>query len=111
MACGAGFYWAAVIGTALALVTLGPLRLVYRLLLDKPRRRRLSVELRQGAGAAAVLSEIEELGVDVQSFQLADSGGRRLAEVDVDLPHGARPEAVVVRLGALDDVIAARWTP
>lgn len=110
MACGAGFYWAAVVGTALALVALGPLRLVNRLVLDKPHRRRLRVELREGAGAAPVLAELEELGLDVQSFALADAGGTRIAEVDVEFPHGARPEAVVVRLGNLDDVVAARWT-
>ena len=111
MACGAGFFWAAVFGTALALATLGPLRVVSRLVLDKPHNRKLSVELKPGAGAASLLTELEELGVDVQSFALADTGERRLAEVDVRFPHGARPEEVVVRLGDLDDVTAARWTP
>jgi len=109
MACGAGFYWAAVIGTAIALVSLGPLRFFSRRVLDRPHHRRLNVELRLGSGAAAVLGTLEELGVSVQSFALADAGGRRHVDVELELPHGARPEDVVVRLGELDDVASARW--
>lgn len=109
MACGAGFYWAAVIGTALALVTLGPLRLVNRLVLDRPHHRRLGVDLRVGMGAASVLGELEELGAVVQSFSLSEGQGLRHADVDLELPHGARPEEVIVRLGGLDDVTGVRW--
>jgi putative Mg2+ transporter-C (MgtC) family protein len=110
MACGAGFYWAAVIGTGIALAALGPLRLVNRRLLDRPHRRRLGVDLKPGAGAAAVLGELEELGIAVQSFTLSEADGRRHADIDLDLPHGARAEEIVVRLGGLDDVAGARWT-
>ena len=109
MACGAGFYWAAVIGTAIALVSLGPLRFVSRHVLDRPHHRRLAVELRLGSRAAPVLRELEELGLMVQSFAVADSGGQRHVDVAIELPHGARPEEVVVRLGELDDVMSARW--
>ncbi len=53
MACGAGFYWAAVIATAIALVGLGPLRFVSRRMLDRPYRRELEVEL-EAAGFCRV---------------------------------------------------------
>ena len=105
MACGAGFYWAAVIGTAIALVSLGPLRFVSRRVLDRPHDRRLTVELRAGSGSAPVLGALEDLGLSVQSFALADTDGRRHVEVEIGLPHGARPEEVVVLLGELDDEI------
>ena len=109
MACGAGFYWAAVIGTAIALVSLGPLRFVSRRVLDRPHHRRLAVELRMGSGAAPVLRELEELGLMVQSFAVADTGGLRHVDVAIELPHGAHPEDVVVSLGELDDVASVRW--
>jgi putative Mg2+ transporter-C (MgtC) family protein len=109
MACGAGFYWAAIFGTAIALAAVGPLRLVNRRLLDRPHRRRLGIDLRPGAAIAPVLGELEELGVFVQSFSLTESGGSRHADIDLDLPHGARPEDVFVRLGDLDDVAGVRW--
>ena len=55
MACGAGFYWAAVIATAISLVSLGPLRVVSQRIGDRPNRRELEVELDggglRGAGA------------------------------------------------------------
>ena len=47
MACGAGFYWPAVIATAIALVGLGPLRVVSRRVGERPHRRKLEVELGQ----------------------------------------------------------------
>src|SRR5262245_20174942 len=80
MACGAGFYWAAVIATGIALVGLGPLRLVSRQLRDHPRRRELQVDLVGAASAAPVLAALEELGLGIASFSVAAQGeGRRVA--------------------------------
>jgi putative Mg2+ transporter-C (MgtC) family protein len=111
MACGAGFYWAAVIATAIALVGLGPLRFVSRRLLDRPHRRELEVELVSDASAAPVLAALEQLGISVASFSIAAGreGGRRMA-CAVDLPHGEASEDVVLRLGELDDVSGVKWT-
>jgi hypothetical protein len=64
---------------------------------------------RAGAAIAPVLGELEELGVFVQSFSLTEAGGSRHADIDLDLPHGARPEDVFARLGDLDDVAGVRW--
>jgi putative Mg2+ transporter-C (MgtC) family protein len=109
MACGAGFYWAAGLATAVALFSLGPLRLVSRRVLDRPHERRLEVELEEKAGAAAVLRELEASGSAVRSLSLADTDGKRVARITVDLPHGAAPDAVLVRLGELEDVRAIQW--
>jgi putative Mg2+ transporter-C (MgtC) family protein len=111
MASGAGFYWAAVFGTVLALVSLGPLRIVSRRVFDRPHRRHLAVELRPGRAAAPVLAALEELGLGVESFSIAEQGDGRRLDSTVELPHGARPEDVVLRLGELDGVSSVRWAP
>ncbi len=109
MACGAGFYWAAVFGTVVALVSLGPLRVVSRRAFDRPHRRQLAVELRPGRATAPVLAALEGLGLAIESFSIAEhADGRRLSSV-VELPHGARPEDVVLRLGELDEVSSVQW--
>jgi putative Mg2+ transporter-C (MgtC) family protein len=110
MASGAGYYTAAVIATLAVLVGLYPLRLVARRFLDRPHERPLSVELRSGHRAGPVLMALEDLGVDVVSFAMSEAEGRRRLDLVVALPHGARPEELVVRLGELDEVSSIRWT-
>ena len=110
MACGAGFYWAAVIATGIGLVGLGPLRLVSRQLRDRPHRRELQVDLVSGASAAPVLAVLEEVGAGITSFSIAAAGeGRRVASA-VDLPHAGASEEVLVRLSQLEDVSGVKWT-
>jgi putative Mg2+ transporter-C (MgtC) family protein len=109
MACGAGFYWAAVIATAIALVGLGPLRFVSKQMLDRPHRRELEVELEGKASAAPVLAALEQLGVSVSSFAIAARGGGRQVLCVVELPHAEASEDVVLRLGDLEDVSGVKW--
>lgn len=109
MACGAGFYWAAAAGTAIALVSAGPLRLVSRRYFERPHRRRLVAQLRPGQASAHVLGALEQLGISVESFTTVDENDHRRIDVVVSLPHGARPEEVLLRLGELDGVAGARW--
>jgi putative Mg2+ transporter-C (MgtC) family protein len=110
MACGAGFYWAAVIATAIALVGLGPLRLVSRRIGERPHRRELEVELEAKASAAPALAALEQLGVTVASFSIAAHGdGRRLSCV-VELQQEEDAAEVVLRLGELDEVSGVTWT-
>lgn len=111
MAAGAGYYWAAVVTTVVVLVMLYPLRLVARRYLDRPRERTLSVDVRPDQSAAPVLGALEELGVVVESFTIAEDGGLRRLTIAVDLPRGIRPEVVVLRLGELSEVSAVRWNP
>jgi putative Mg2+ transporter-C (MgtC) family protein len=111
MASGAGFYTAAVITTVAVLISLGPLRFLTHRALDRPHRRGLMVELRARRRAAPVLAALEDLGVVVDSFSLAEEAGQQRLEVQLDLPHGGRPEDVVLRLGELDEVRGVRWIP
>jgi putative Mg2+ transporter-C (MgtC) family protein len=77
MAVGAGYYWPAVVGCALTLFALGPLRiLIYRMIEPfRPEEQRLVVELRQGSGVAPLL---EELG-EVRSVEVDDTSDRRVS--------------------------------
>jgi len=109
MACGAGFYWAAVIATAIALVSLWPLRIVSRRLFERPHRRELEVDLRQDRPAAPVLAALEQLGIGIASFSIGVRGDGRRLVCAVELPHGAGSEDVVLRLGELDEVSGVRW--
>ncbi len=109
MASGAGYYSAAVITTVAVLISLWPLRIVVHRALERPHRRRITVDLRAGHPAAPVLAALEDFGVGVESFVIAGEGDRRRLEIELDLPHGARPEEVVLRLGELEGVSGVRW--
>lgn len=109
MAAGAGFYWAALLATVVALVTLWPLRILARRVFERPHRRRLAIDLRPGRPSAPVIAALEDLGLHVASFRVAEDGDRRALDADIELPHGARPEQVLLRLGELDEVAGARW--
>jgi putative Mg2+ transporter-C (MgtC) family protein len=109
MACGAGFYWAAVIATAIALVGLGPLRVVSQRIGDRPRRRELEVELKAEASAAPVLAALEQVGVTVASFSIAAHAGGRIMTCGIEFPAADASEKVVLRLGELDEVSGVTW--
>jgi putative Mg2+ transporter-C (MgtC) family protein len=104
MASGAGYYWAAVLGTALTVFALGPLRvLAYRALEPlRPPERRLVVELKEGTSVNALL---EQLG-DVSSLEVDDEADRRV--LTLDLARGV-DEQLVSRVSDYENVIAVRW--
>jgi putative Mg2+ transporter-C (MgtC) family protein len=104
MAAGAGYYWAAVLGTALTVFALGPLRvLAYRALEPlRPAERRLVVELKEGTSVNALL---EQLG-DVSSLEVDDEADRRV--LTLDLARGV-DEQLVSRVSDYENVIAVRW--
>ncbi|MET0939121.1 MAG: MgtC/SapB family protein [Gaiellaceae bacterium] len=109
MACGAGFYWAAVIAATISLVSLGPLRVVSRRVGDRTHRRELEVDLEPDASAAPVLAALEQLGVSVTSFSMAAHGdGRRLSCI-VELPQQEDSAELVLRLGELAEVSGVKW--
>ena len=109
MASGAGYYSAAVITTVAVLISLWPLRILAHRALDRPHRRGLAVQLRARTRSAPVLAALEDFGVAVDSFSLSEEGDEPRLELQLDLPHGCRPEEVVLRLGELDEVRGVRW--
>ena len=103
MASGAGWYWAALVTTALTIFALGPLRILAYWPIErmKPEEERITVELKEGQPIGPLISQLEH----VRSFELDDSPDRRI--VRLELP--GIDEALVSRLSDLDYVIAVRW--
>jgi putative Mg2+ transporter-C (MgtC) family protein len=111
MACGAGYYSAALFATAGALLTLGPLRIVaYKVVRRyRPEVDRLLVEIPAGGSPGAVLEAIERGGGRVVSLEIAQEGDRRSMAIDVELRGIAAPQ-VVADVGEIDGVLEVRWT-
>ena len=111
MASGAGYYSAALIATAGALITLGPLRIATYKLVRRYRAEvdRLLVEIPAGGSPVPVLEAIEQLGGHVTSLEIAQEGDRRSIAVDVQMRGIAAP-TVVAAVGEIDGVLEVRWT-
>jgi putative Mg2+ transporter-C (MgtC) family protein len=112
MASGAGYYSVAVIGTALVLFSLYPLRiLAYRAVVRlRPEEGRLVVTLPPGASAAPLLAELEHTGARIDSLQLEESQTERVVVVEIKLPGSLRGVDVVDRVNDLEDVRRVEWT-
>ena len=112
MAAGVGYYEAAVVTTALVLLSLWPLRiLAYRVSLRfREDEGRLVVDLPAGASAVSVLDAVERGGAEVRSLDFEDEGDRRRIDARVRL-RGRKATELVDALTRAEDVLAARWNP
>jgi len=108
MAAGAGYYDAAVIATAGALFTLGPLRIIAFRITSRYRTstERLLVEVPAGGSPAAVIEAVERYG-RVVSLDVSQEGDRREIAVEIAL-QGAPPQ-VVAAVAEIDGVLEVRW--
>jgi putative Mg2+ transporter-C (MgtC) family protein len=112
MASGAGYYSAALIATAGAIISLGPLRTVaYRVLNRfRPATERLIVQLHTGASPAGLVGEIERLGGRIETMEVAQDADRRRVQLEVGLPRPAAAHEIVLALAELEGVLEVRWT-
>jgi putative Mg2+ transporter-C (MgtC) family protein len=113
LAAGAGYYSAAVITTALVLVSLWPLRiLAFRMLHRfRPEDGRLLVELPAGVSPGAVIDEVERCGARIEMIEVSQEGDRRRLQLDVELPREeGGSTALVARIADVEDVAEVRWT-
>jgi len=110
MASGAGYYDAAVIATAGALLTLGPLRIVaYRATRRfRDETERLLVEIPAGGSAAPLIEAVERYG-RVISLDVAQEGDRRTVAIDIALHGQAGSPHVVAAVAEIDGVLEVRW--
>jgi putative Mg2+ transporter-C (MgtC) family protein len=110
MAVGAGWWSAAVITTAGALLTLGPLRgAAYRVLVRfRPQHERLLVEIPAGGSPAPIIDAIERQGGRVVSLEVTQEGERRSVDLSVELAPTAAP-TVVAGVAEIDGVLEVRW--
>jgi putative Mg2+ transporter-C (MgtC) family protein len=103
MACGAGWYWPALITTLFTILALGPLRIAAYKWMGrlKPEENRLTVELKEGQPVGPFLAQLD----DIQHFELTEELDRRV--LHLELKH--IDEALVSKLSDLDYVIGVRW--
>jgi putative Mg2+ transporter-C (MgtC) family protein len=111
MAAGAGYWEGAVIATAGALITLGPLRVVaYKVMTRfRPALNRLLVDVPAGGSPVPVIEAIERQGGSVLSLDVSQRGDRRSIAVDVEIHTGSAP-SVVAAVAEIDGVLAVQWT-
>jgi putative Mg2+ transporter-C (MgtC) family protein len=112
MAAGAGYWDGALIATLGALLTLGPLRVVAYRILSRYRQAldRLLVEIPAGGSPVPIIEAIERQGARVVSLDIAQEGDRRSVAVDVELPPGSGPVAIVAAVAEIDGVLEVQWT-
>jgi len=109
---GAGYYSAAVITTALVLISLWPLRIIafkattrYR-----PETNRLLAQLPSGESPAPLIDALERAGARLQSLEVSHEADRRSVILDVALPPQADAPKIVAQLSDLEHVLEIRWT-
>ncbi|HEU5476211.1 MAG TPA: MgtC/SapB family protein [Gaiellaceae bacterium] len=112
MASGAGYWAGAIIATAGALLTLGPLRVVaFRILRRfRPALDRLLVEIPAGGSPGPIIDAIERAGGRVVSLDVTQEGERRSVAADVQLPPGTTAVAVVAGVADVAGVLEVQWT-
>lgn len=109
LTAGAGYYSAALVTTAIVLVSLWPLRIAMQRLFGRQHERRLAVGLAESANTAGVVETLERLGVQVSSYSVERFDGGRGLRCVAELPRGVEPQLVIGRLMLLDEVRAAAW--
>jgi putative Mg2+ transporter-C (MgtC) family protein len=112
MAAGAGYYSAALIATAGALFTLGPLRIVAFKIVRRYRAEtgHLLVQLPAGETPAGVVGVVERAGARIQSMEVSVEGDRRHLELTVQLAQDRLAPGVVAAVADIDGVLEVRWT-
>ena len=112
LASGAGYYSAAVITTALVLLSLWPLRIVaYRVMTRfRPENERLVAQLPSGESPGPLIARLEGLGARLQSLEISHEADRRMVLVDVTLPPKADAPGIVAKLSEVEGVLEVRWS-
>ena len=112
LASGAGYYSAAVITTALVLLSLWPLRIVaYRVMSRfRPENERLVAQLPSGESPGPLIAQLETLGARLQSLEINHEADRRMVLVDVTLPPKADAPGIVAKLSEVEGVLEVRWS-
>jgi putative Mg2+ transporter-C (MgtC) family protein len=112
MAAGAGYYTAALIGTGIVLVGLGPIRWLEGAPLIRDLRREgrvLEIDLRPDEPLGGVLDVLHARRVRISRVEIVEEDGRRHVRVELDLPLGGAGSELVEDLARHDAVTAVRW--
>jgi putative Mg2+ transporter-C (MgtC) family protein len=111
LTAGAGYYSAAAITTAVALVSLWPLRLLaFRAIRRfRPESGRLLVQLSSGESPGPLITEVERLGARIESVAVSQEGDRRSIGLDLALPPDAVVPDLVAKVSDVEHVLEVRW--
>jgi putative Mg2+ transporter-C (MgtC) family protein len=107
IAAGAGYYSGAILGTAITLVALWPLRILAHQIIEavRPEEHRMLVELAPGTSVSELLSALEREQAHVESIELEDEPDRRVVTLTLDTSS----ERLVSFVSDLDFVKAVQW--
>jgi putative Mg2+ transporter-C (MgtC) family protein len=107
IACGAGYYSGAVIGTAITLLALWPLRFLAYHVVEyvRPEEQRMLVELSPETSVSELMSALEREHAHAESIQVNDELDRRVVTLTLDTPS----QRLVAALSDLDFVKGVQW--
>jgi putative Mg2+ transporter-C (MgtC) family protein len=107
IACGAGYYSGAVIGTAITLLALWPLRFFAYHVVEyvRPEEQRMLVELAPETSVSELMSALEREDAHAESIQVNDELDRRIVTLTLDTPS----QRLVAALSDLDFVKGVQW--
>jgi putative Mg2+ transporter-C (MgtC) family protein len=107
IACGAGYYSGAVLGTAVTIFALWPLRLAAYPVFERlrPEAHDLIVELAPTTSISELLGMLEQGHARVDRLELEDELDRRVVTLTLDTPS----EHLITKLADLDYVVGVRW--
>ena len=111
MAAGAGYYSAALIATAGALISLGPLRIIaFRIMRRyRPETDRLLVQIPSGGSPAPLVEAVEAQGARIVALEVSQEADRREVVMDVAVRE-TEAQAVVATVADVEGVLEVRWT-
>jgi len=112
MSAGAGYYSAAIIATAGALISLGPLRIgAYKIVRHyRGETGRLLIQLPTGESPAGAIHAVEEAGGRIESMEITQEADRRNVDLLVELPQAHRPPELVASVADVEGVLEVRWS-
>ena len=107
IAAGAGYYAGAVIGTAITMLALWPLRIVAWRVIEflQPEEQRMLVELEPGTSLSELLSALEREQAGVEGIEVADEHDRRIVNLSLDTGS----ERLVTYVSDLEFVKGVQW--
>jgi putative Mg2+ transporter-C (MgtC) family protein len=107
IASGAGYYSGAVVGTAITLLALWPLRFFAHRVIEavRPEEQRMVVELAPGTSVSQLLSALEREDAHVDSIEVDDQHDRRIVALTLDTGS----EQLVTAVSDLDFVKGVQW--
>ena len=111
LACGLGYYSAALMTAGVTLVSLVLLKPLERGLLQRMsiRRQRLIIQPEEGFRVRHLVERLEEMGVSVGTFSLVTEDDDSYFVVSVRLPKGVRHDRVLEEVAAIEGLRGAAW--